>query len=80
VPPIFYWTPGMVRVIQATQRWRAEGLAVYFTLDAGPNVHLIGEAKDAGQVASLVKEIEEVQQVIVNAPGGAAHLIAQHLF
>ena len=35
-PPIFYWTPGMVRVIQAAHRWRAEGLAVYFTLDADP--------------------------------------------
>ncbi len=80
VPPIFYWTPGMVRVIQAAHHWRAEGLAVYFTLDAGPNVHLICEAKDADQIASLVKEIEEVQRVIVNAPGGAAHLIAQHLF
>lgn len=80
VPPIFYWTPGMVRVIQAVQRWRDEGLAVYFTLDAGPNVHLICEAKDAEQVATLVRKIDEVQQVIVNAPGGAAQLIEQHLF
>lgn len=79
-PPIFYWTPGMVRVIQAAQQWRAEGLPVYFTLDAGPNVHLICEAKDADQVASLAQKIEDVQQVIVNAPGGAAHLIDSHLF
>ncbi len=35
-PPIFYWTPAMVRVIQAAQQWRSEGLGVYFTLDAGP--------------------------------------------
>lgn len=80
VPPIFYWTPGMVRVIQAAQQWRREGLAVYFTLDAGPNVHLICESKDANQVATLAQKIEEVQRVIVNAPGGAARLIDQHLF
>ncbi len=79
-PPIFYWSPGMVRVIQAAQRGRADGLAVYFTLDAGPNVHLICQAQDANQVAARVREISDVQQVIVNAPGGPARLVEQHLF
>ena len=79
-PPIFYWTPGMVRVIQAAQRGRADGLGVYFTLDAGPNVHLICESKDADQVAALARALPDVQQIIVNAPGGAARLIEEHLF
>ncbi|MBI5652383.1 MAG: diphosphomevalonate decarboxylase [Chloroflexi bacterium] len=79
-PPIFYWSPGMVRVIDAARAWRADGLAVYFTLDAGPNVHLICESKDADQVASRAREIADVQQVIVNAPGDAARLIEAHLF
>ncbi|MDE3091660.1 MAG: diphosphomevalonate decarboxylase [Chloroflexota bacterium] len=79
-PPITYWTPGMVRVIQSMQRWRADGLAVYFTLDAGPNVHLICESKDAEQVAALARAVPDVQQVIVNSPGGAATIIDAHLF
>ncbi|HEX7594179.1 MAG TPA: diphosphomevalonate decarboxylase, partial [Anaerolineae bacterium] len=79
-PPVFYWTPAMVRVIQALQQWRADGLAVYFTLDAGPNVHLICESKDADQVAALARAVPEVQQVIVNAPGDAARAIDAHLF
>jgi diphosphomevalonate decarboxylase len=79
-PPVFYWTPAMVRVIQALHQWRADGLAVYFTLDAGPNVHLICESKDADQVAALARAVPEVQQVIVNAPGDAAHVIDAHLF
>jgi diphosphomevalonate decarboxylase len=74
-PPIFYWSPGMVRVIQSMQRWRAEGLAVYFTLDAGPNIHLICEGKDADRVAALAREIPDVREVIVNAPGGAAKIV-----
>ncbi len=80
VPPVYYWSPGMVRVIQAMQQWRADGLAVYFTLDAGPNVHLICESKEANQVAKLAREVEGVHQVIINAPGGAAKLIDEHLF
>jgi len=79
-PPIFYWTPGMVRVIQSTYRWRADGLSVYFTLDAGPTVHLICESKDANQIAAQAQKIPDVQQVIVNAPGGAARLIEEYLF
>ena len=79
-PPIYYWSPAMVRVIQAVRHWRSDGLAVYFTLDAGPNVHLICEAKDAEQVAAHARAVSDVQQVIVNAPGGAARLIEEHLF
>ncbi len=74
-PPIYYWSPAMVRVIQEMQRWREEGLAVYFTLDAGPNVHLICEGKNAERVAELTRRVPEVQQVIVNAPGGAAKTV-----
>jgi diphosphomevalonate decarboxylase len=80
VPPIFYWSPAMVRVIQSMLCWRADGLVVYFTLDAGPNVHLICESKDAEQVAARARAVPDVQQVIVNAPGGAARLIEEHLF
>ena len=80
VPPIFYWSPAMVRVIQSAQRWRADGLAVYFTLDAGPNVHLICVSKDVDQVAELARAVPDVQQVIVNAPGGAVRLVQDHLF
>jgi diphosphomevalonate decarboxylase len=79
-PPIFYWSPGMVRVINAAREWRADGLAVYFTLDAGPNVHLICEAQDADQVAARARAIADVQQVIVNAPGDAARVSEEHLF
>lgn len=79
-PPIFYWSPGMVRVIQAVHRWRAEGLAVYFTLDAGPNVHLICEAHAADSVAARARAIPEVLRVIVNAPGDAARIVEEHLF
>ncbi|MBI5033968.1 MAG: diphosphomevalonate decarboxylase [Chloroflexi bacterium] len=79
-PPIYYWTPGMVRVIQSVQQWRADGIGVYFTLDAGPNVHLICESKDVDRVAELARQVQDVQQIIVNAAGGAAHTIETHLF
>lgn len=42
---ILYWGPSTLILIRAIQQWRANGLPVYYTIDAGPNVHLICEAK-----------------------------------
>lgn len=74
-PRILYWAPGTVRVIQEVLRWRNDGLAVYFTLDAGPNVHLICEGKDAEQVTELARQLPEVQSIISNRPGGPAQTV-----
>ena len=79
-PPIFYWSPAMVQVIESARAWREGGLPVYFSLDAGPNVHLICETKDAETVAANLREIPQVQQVIVSGVGGPAHLLETHLF
>ncbi|MBI4671047.1 MAG: diphosphomevalonate decarboxylase [Chloroflexi bacterium] len=79
-PPIFYWAPGTVRVMDAVRQWRSEGLEAYYTLDAGPNVHIIVQAKDAAEVEKRVRELGEVQQVLVSGPGGGAQESEQHLF
>lgn len=79
-PPIFYWSPEMVRVIEAARAWREGGLSVYFTLDAGPNVHLLCEGQDVETVAANAREIPGVQQVIISAAGGPTRLVDTHLF
>jgi len=71
-PPIYYWLPATVQLINEVQRWRAEGLQVYFTLDAGPNVHLICQAADQAEVERRLKNIEGVLEVIVSGPGPGA--------
>ena len=79
-PPIFYWAPGTVRVMDAVRQWRAEGLEAYYTLDAGPNVHIIVQAKDAEEIAKRVRALDEVQNVLESAPGGGTVLSENHLF
>lgn len=75
-PPLYYWNPTTVTVIQAAQEWRLGGLPVYFTIDAGPNVHLICEAAQAERVAGLARLLPGVQDVLTSRPGGAARLIS----
>jgi diphosphomevalonate decarboxylase len=79
-PALYYWAPATIGVIQAVQSWRTAGLPVYFTIDAGPNVHLICEAGDAAQVESRARALPGVLDVLVSAPGGPARLVEDHLF
>lgn len=79
-PPIFYWAPATVRVLDAVRQWREDGLSAYYTLDAGPNVHVIVEAKDAEEVAHRLKTFADVQEVIVSGAGQGAHTVDEHLF
>jgi diphosphomevalonate decarboxylase len=74
-PPIYYWLPGSIQLIHQVQNWRAEGLEVYFTFDAGPNVHLICQAADQAEVEKRLKSIEGVLEVIVSGPGPGARVI-----
>lgn len=40
-PPIVYWQPESVAAMQSVWQLREQGVAVYFTMDAGPNLKLL---------------------------------------
>ncbi len=73
-PSLLYWQPATLALLLQVRAWRDGGLNVFFTLDAGPNVHLICEGRDAGRVASLLAEMPQVTSVLSNAPGGPCQL------
>jgi diphosphomevalonate decarboxylase len=79
-PPIYYWNEGTMEVILATQKWREQGLPVYFTIDAGPNVHLICLSDKVSEIESQVKNLKNVLYTIVNKPCEGAHSVDNHLF
>jgi diphosphomevalonate decarboxylase len=79
-PALYYWAPATMGVIRAVQTWRAAGLPVYFTIDAGPNVHLICQAGDAAQVEARARALPGVLDVLISGPGGPARLVKEHLF
>jgi len=69
-PSLFYWQPGTVEVIQAVRAWREhDRLAAYFTIDAGPNVHVICEANTVDAVTARLNALGSVQQIIASGPG-----------
>ena len=79
-PPLFYWAPTTLELIQAVRRWRSAGLQVAFTIDAGPNVHCLCPEAVADEVEERLWAVRGVQRIIRAQPGGPTRLIASHLF
>lgn len=74
-PALFYWEPESLALMRAVRAWRASGIPVAYTLDAGPNVHVICEASAVLQVSQRLIGNPAVRQLFTAPPGGAAHLV-----
>lgn len=75
-PPLFYWLPPTLAVMEAVRSWRTEGIEVCYTLDAGPNIHCLCTEQFAGQVRDALLGIDGVQDVLVANPGAAATVMS----
>jgi diphosphomevalonate decarboxylase len=74
-PPLFYWLPPTLRIMEQIRYWRDEGLQVCYTLDAGPNVHCICVRKDTAKVSAKLKAMSEVLDILTASPGGGAQVM-----
>lgn len=74
IPPLFYWQPASLALMKQVIQWRQQGLRVCYTLDAGPNVHILCPAEAAAQIRLLLLAMPGVSQVFEAKPGGPARL------
>lgn len=80
-PSLLYWEPATLTLMKNIINWReAKDIESYFTIDAGPSVHIICLEKDASEIANRVRKLTGVLNVIVNKPGKGAYLTDIHLF
>jgi len=77
-PPILYLQPKSIEIIRAVWQWRSEGLSVYFTIDAGPNIHLICQEKDQKRLIDKLQKIKDIKYII-NSPANGTRLVGKHL-
>ncbi|HSB64929.1 MAG TPA: diphosphomevalonate decarboxylase [Anaerolineales bacterium] len=71
-PPIIYWQPATLTIIQAIQSMRKNGIPVCYTIDAGPNVHTLCSGDVSGMVTEQLSQLPGVLQVLTTHPGGSA--------
>lgn len=59
-PPLCYWKPQSVALMQKVWQARDNGLELYFTMDAGPNLKLLFLKKDQAAVKKLFPKVQIV--------------------
>jgi diphosphomevalonate decarboxylase len=74
-PPLLYWQPATLAVMHAVRAWRDQGLPACYTIDAGPNVHVLCPGSYADEVSDQLAQIYGVQKVLKAGPGGPARLV-----
>jgi diphosphomevalonate decarboxylase len=72
--PLFYWQPGTIEIIRAVQSWRTAGLPVCYTIDAGPNVHVLCPGYWEEKIVERLRQLSCVIDVLPSHPGGPAKI------
>jgi diphosphomevalonate decarboxylase len=79
-PPIHYWRPATLAVLEAVRDWRSEGIAACATMDAGPNVHVLCPPASADTVAERLEALPAVDTLIRDGVGTGPTSDAAPLF
>jgi len=74
-PQLYYWQPATLAVMQSVIEWRKGGMPACFTIDAGPNVHVITTGDNLSTLTAYLDQIPGVIEVLVSRPGKEARLI-----
>lgn len=75
-PPLIYWEPPTLTVIEAVRSMRAGGVHVAFTIDAGANVHVLAPGAVREKVETALRHLPGVSEVLFAPPGEKAIVIA----
>lgn len=75
-PPLLYWQAPTVDCIERVWRLRAEGVAAYVTIDAGPQVKVLCDAGGVERVRAALAELPRVERVLVCGLGQGATVVA----
>ncbi|MGM0575614.1 MAG: diphosphomevalonate decarboxylase [Myxococcota bacterium] len=68
-PPVRYWKPSSLAVVEAVETLRGEGVLCGWTMDAGPNVKVLTAGEDADRVAEALRVVTGVRDVLTCRPG-----------
>jgi diphosphomevalonate decarboxylase len=74
-PQLHYWKAASMEVMSSVRQWRADGTPVCYTVDAGPNIHVLCPQAEVQKVEKQLREIQGVENVLVARAGGPAKIV-----
>ena len=60
-PPLLYWQPETVAVFHKVWQIRQDGIPIYLTIDAGPNIKLIFQEENTTEILQQFKNAEIIE-------------------
>jgi diphosphomevalonate decarboxylase len=76
-PGLIYWNPATVACMHRIRELRSNGLPVFFTIDAGPQVKAVCLPDAAAEVAAALAEVDGVHEILVSGLGEGAVLVTK---
>lgn len=74
-PGLVYWNGTTVECLHRVRELRGDGVPVFFTIDAGPQLKAICEPGSSNQVASALADVSGVAEVLRCGLGDGARLV-----
>jgi diphosphomevalonate decarboxylase len=74
-PPLIYWNGATVDCLNRIRQLRADGVPVFFTIDAGPQVKAICEPGAEAEVRAALESTAGVRDVVVTDLGPGLELL-----
>ncbi len=74
-PGLIYWNGATIEGLRRIRELRQQGLPVFFTVDAGPQLKAICLPSALAQVSAALREIPGVLNVIETGLGQGAHIV-----
>lgn len=74
-PAIYYWNQGTVEVMATVRGLRDKGILCYYTVDAGPNVHIICLGNNENKIKQVLSRLSGVIKIISNKACKGARII-----
>ncbi|MEX0708962.1 MAG: diphosphomevalonate decarboxylase [Woeseia sp.] len=74
-PPIVYWNSATVACLETVRALQRDGIPVFFTIDAGPQVKAVSSPESADAVADALRGTAGVIDVLQSSLGTGARLV-----
>ena len=71
-PPVVYWNSATLACLERVRQLQSDGVAAFFTIDAGPQVKVICRPEDESQVVDALSSTPGVESVLASGIGAGA--------
>jgi diphosphomevalonate decarboxylase len=76
-PPMVYWNAATMRCLQTVRQLQGQGIAVFFTIDAGPQVKAVCLPEYVAEVEAALRTTTGVVDIMTTGLGEGARLESQ---